>query len=403
VLARRGLLAVLVLVAACIPTVDESNRPCPCAAGWQCCNAICIPEADACRPPPDPRFAALAPGEALDLGPFACEEIAGETRGACKRITDDAALRYDARNHRLWLSGRGGTSNDALFFFDLSTARWSAAYAATECSARTSANHSDALGAWLSGSAGPFPRPVASPGKDMVVFVPELNELVVLARGEVFADGCSTTQVDAEVGRVAHWNVDAGAWRFTDAGVDAMPDYGAAFESWEYDERSRLIIGVGQAGLYTYDPFAGIKRRVATDLDPTNNGFSNALVATDDGGLLYFDFARAGVYRVELDRSALFQSRITRITSTGGYPTLPQPAFAWDGRRRRVGGAVEAGVMWFFDPASATFSTETIGDGGVGTMQMHCLDYDPVDDVFVFVTTLEGGYRTWAYRPAAQP
>ena len=41
-------------------------------------------------------------------------------------------------------------------------------------------------------------------------------------------------------------------------------------------------------------------------------------------------------------------------------------------------------------------------DGGVadvGTMQAHTIDYDPHDDVFIFVTTLESGYRTWAYRP----
>jgi hypothetical protein len=36
--------------------------------------------------------------------------------------------------------------------------------------------------------------------------------------------------------------------------------------------------------------------------------------------------------------------------------------------------------------------------GAVGSMAFHALGYDPVNNVFVFVTDYPSGRHTWAYR-----
>jgi hypothetical protein len=48
------LLALLAPAAACVPTVTEEERACPCAEGWTCCAGVCVKGgASACRVQPD--------------------------------------------------------------------------------------------------------------------------------------------------------------------------------------------------------------------------------------------------------------------------------------------------------------------------------------------------------------
>jgi hypothetical protein len=34
-------------------------------------------------------------------------------------------------------------------------------------------------------------------------------------------------------------------------------------------------------------------------------------------------------------------------------------------------------------------------------MAFHCIDYDPIDNVFIFLTDAKSGAHTWAYRHRA--
>lgn len=391
----------------CVSTVDERNRPCPCSPGWTCCAAaaVCVPSSERCpavQPNPSPLYRDLPPGTAIDLGDFRCVSTPSEPVGNCRRATDDASLEYDPLTRRLWLIGAGNTDTDSLFSLDPATGRWTQHYDATPCSARTAANHDPSIGAWKTGPAGPWPRPTATQPKDQVVFVPELGELILISRRPLIGGGCTQVNEANEAGTIAHWSVDAGVWSFSEALVDAQPDYPAAGSAWEWDPLSRLVVGIGQAGLFTYDPFLRVKRRVLAQLDRNDNAFGNALVAGDDVHF-YFDALRHGVFRFDFDRKSPVQSTLSSI-ATPAYPTTAPPGMAWDSLRHRAAGAVERGRIWTFDPATNSFEASPIRltDGGVadvGTMQAHTIDYDPHDDVFIFVTTLESGYRTWAYRP----
>jgi len=400
-------LSCVALLAACVATVDESGRPCPCSGGWRCCAAegVCVREAEVCKPPfpPNPRFDALGDGEAMDLGPFRCEPLAGEGTDDCKAITDDAALRYDRRHHRFYLLGHGNTANDALYAFDPQTLVWTAVYAPTPCASMAAVNYDADAGAWLSGPGAGWPRPLGTSAKDLLVPVPERDELVLLQRGPRFADACSPVASRGDE-RVAHFDIDAGAWSFSDALIDGMPDYPGALEAWEWDPPSQQLVGVGQAGLYVYDPATRTKRRVVADLSAQDLGFGNELVF--DGASqthYYFERQRRRLFMLALDRAQPFQSSLAEVAFTGAYPTHDEPGFAWDERNGIIGGAVLDGAFTAFDPATGAFTTRVMrgadgGPAGAGTMQGHCIAYDPVDAVFVFVTTLASGFRTWAYR-----
>jgi hypothetical protein len=59
-----------------------------------------------------------------------------------------------------------------------------------------------------------------------------------------------------------------------------------------------------------------------------------------------------------------------------------------------------------FDPVRGDWSTTTIqveGGGKVGTQAFHALDYDPVANVYLFISNAASGFRVWAYRYRAAP
>lgn len=397
-----------VALSGCVAPVEESGRPCPCSTGWRCCagEGVCVREGASCRAPfpTNPRFEALGDGEAIDLGPFTCEPLPGEGTGACRTLTDGAALRYDSRHHLFFMLGSGATADDALYQFDPQTLQWSALYRPTPCGEMTPANYDALAGAWRAGPGATWPRPLKTTPRDMLTVVPELGELVLLQRSARFADACSPVTGEGE-GQIAHFSVDAGAWSFAEgAQVDGLPEYPAAYESYEWDPPSQRLVGVGQAGLYLYDPRLRTKARFVDQLSAEDLGYSGELVFA--GALeahYYFNPHGRTVFRLELDRAAPFRSTLASVPFTGPAPAHPQPGYAWDEHSGVIGGAVRDGEFFTFDPATLAFAAQRIrGPGGaevaVGTMQPHALAYDPINNIFVFVTTLEGGFRTWAYR-----
>jgi hypothetical protein len=52
-------------------------------------------------------------------------------------------------------------------------------------------------------------------------------------------------------------------------------------------------------------------------------------------------------------------------------------------------------IFYAFDPRTGQWSSETIQGGSPGTQSFHALAYDPIDNVFIFITN---DRRTWAYR-----
>ncbi|MDD4891962.1 MAG: hypothetical protein PHU85_18740, partial [Phycisphaerae bacterium] len=67
---------------------------------------------------------------------------------------------------------------------------------------------------------------------------------------------------------------------------------------------------------------------------------------------------------------------------------------AYDASNKVIGGGVTNNRFYVFDPAKSTWASQEIQGGKPGTMIYHCLAYDPVNNVYVFIA----GGKTWAYR-----
>jgi hypothetical protein len=86
----------------------------------------------------------------------------------------------------------------------------------------------------------------------------------------------------------------------------------------------------------------------------------------------------------------------------GDVPRLRETGFAYDPVTRTIAGGVNEGIFYAFDPATRAWSShvmQTEPPGlAVGTVAYHALDYDPVNNIFLFVSRKSSGKRTWAYR-----
>src|SRR6185503_20009865 len=178
------------------------------------------PELDAGRTPrPDARV--LVDAAAIDAP-------RSETDGSCRIATDFSGMTYDAVNHQMLVFGGGhaSTMTDAIQRLDLrDTLRWSDAYTPTPCASLVESNLDGDLGAWLTGTSGPYPRPVSAHTYDMVGYAPEQNELVVI--GRAFTQGYCSEASNYIGGPSAHYGFDSEAWAFsaaaTSAGISNTP------------------------------------------------------------------------------------------------------------------------------------------------------------------------------------
>jgi hypothetical protein len=66
---------------------------------------------------------------------------------------------------------------------------------------------------------------------------------------------------------------------------------------------------------------------------------------------------------------------------------------------------VAQGKFFAFDPRNRTWFSKTMltqpPGTEVGSVACHCLDYNPVANVFVFLTSQRSGGHTWPYRYGA--
>ena len=114
--------------------------------------------------------------------------------------------------------------------------------------------------------------------------------------------------------------------------------------------------------------------------------------------LLFHARQQVATYALKLDRANLASSTLDVVTTQG--PTSPhqEPAYDYDSTNHVIGGGVIDSTFYVFDPTNSTWSSQPISGGTPRTLAFHALRYDPVDNVFIFVTDYESGQHTWAYR-----
>jgi hypothetical protein len=89
----------------------------------------------------------------------------------------------------------------------------------------------------------------------------------------------------------------------------------------------------------------------------------------------------------------------TPPTPASDVETIPddsETGWAYDSARGRICGALSDATMYCFDPVTSTFSAHTLVAEDqslpLDAIVFHTIQYDPVDDVFVFLTRGPDGY-----------
>jgi hypothetical protein len=355
----------------------------------------------------NPKLAGIADGGALDLGKFTCSSPDGEGANSCRQITDYSGFVYDPKNHQMLAFGGGHatTMTDSVVALALGgDLLWKSLYAPTPCMLMGPSNLDSALGAWKAGPSGPYPRPISAHTYDFHGVAVEQNELVLL--GRLFTGGsCSGVGNDVS-GPIAHFDLAAQTWSFS--ADPKTSGFVANMSATALDPTMNKFIALGTGGLSVYDAATRTMQHVADTLPSAvgkavaidSLGYANHMVYFPPLDTFYYFLRGAPVatYALNLDRVNLAQSTLDVVLTQG--PTSPhqEPAYDYDATNHVIGGGVADSTFYVFDPMSKTWSSQAIAGGMPGVLAFHALRYDPVDNVFIFVTDYVSGQRTWAYR-----
>jgi hypothetical protein len=357
----------------------------------------------------NPKLAALGDETALDLGEFGCTDVDGEDPGYCRQTTDYSGFVYDPHHHEMLLFGGGHatTMTDSIHVLDLGgSLEWTDLYAPTPCSAMTTDNLDATNGAWLKGTAGPYPRPVSTHTYDMLAVAPLLDTFIVISRN--FTGGTCNKLGNDIGGHVAHFDRSAGEWSFSPTADGSTTELSVDLPASEPDPQSGKIVLVSRSGLSIYEPATRTYTHVSDTINtPTGPQadlshllYANHLVYSppDDTFYLFVRSMPVAVYAVKLDRNDPTMSTIDYVTTTGSTSPHQEPGYAYDETNHVIGGGVQDNVFYAFDPATKAWTSHSFNGGQPGTQAFHAIGYDAVDNVFVFVTDSSSGRHTWAYR-----
>jgi hypothetical protein len=334
---------------------------------------------------PHPKLAALADNTALDLGRYTCNQPPDDPAD-CDTITDYSRIVYDRFNHQLLMFGGGhaATHRTDVDVFDLETLRWTSAYPSTPCSAMRVANVGPRA-EWKSTG-----HPIARHTYDMFLMADNVKRALLLG---------STTGLGVCLERPQGQN---DPYMYSPASTGGWMTYASA----EYDPPSGQVVILDYHSLWTYDP---IKQTAVQQQSSRREelGYGKNLVYFPPDQKMYYFVGGGDVFEVELNRKHFSWSKIGRVKGIkGDVPKLPETGFAYDAVNRIIGGGIVNGVFHAFDPATRTWTARTIQAPGaerpVGSVAFHALDYDPVNNVFFFISDYESGRRTWAYRYATR-
>jgi hypothetical protein len=345
---------------------------------------------------PNPSLADLDDNTAVDLGPTDLEGAADEIYSA-DAVTDYSGFVYSMDYHRLLMFGGGHatTYSDTIYVFDFGSLAWDALYPPTPAANMVCSNFSNDLGGWLSGPEGPYPRPAARHTYDMLVAPTGHAEFLVLRMGDGGNEQVDTCEYYWGGTSYARYDIEGGAWEFLS---DPTWTGGFGSEAAEYDPVSDKVVMLGGAGLFLYDPGTRTASTAMTgdDLGWVDLGYANHLVYYPPNQRMYYFNRNSGtVWELTLDRADFGASSVVELETTGPYPPHGEPGFDFDWVSQIIGGAVHENRFYAFDPETLAWSVEDIRGGSPGSQSFHALAYDPVDNVFVFVTD---DRHTWAYR-----
>ena len=365
---------------------------------------------------PHSKLSAIPPGTAQDLGQYRCvERIIDGEKIVCWTITDYSRFNYDPYNHRILMFGGGhaATARTDVDMLDLKRDKlqWQSLYPSMSC-AQTSAQKLSPKGYHLTTG-----HPAARHTYDMTVIAPVngIPNLMILsaAPGAGYCHRYYTTI--RAVALLPLDNPSDNKWIYGRAFEFPWSDYAAA----EYDPVSRRILIIGQnkhagkGGMWVYNPNTD---EVETFVRVDYEFYDHNLVYYPPTQTLYlFERTKEAsqpsmVRKLILDRKHWQKSKTILLKTKGPAPVGGRAVgYAYDPQHRIIGGAVQNGYFHSFDPRNNTWTREKMKvaseekDIQIGTGEFHTLDYDPINQVFIFIALDPSKNprqkRTWAYKP----
>lgn len=350
----------------------------------------------------NPTLAAIANNTALDLGRYACNSPT-DNGGGCGAITDYSGFVYDRTGHQMLMFGGGhaGAYGNEVEIFDFNTLAWVPAYTATLCANQTPENFDPDTASWKDNHA-----PLARHTWDTmgVTMVNGRRSLVILTSGGLSAETChGGAQTFPPLQTRTMWfDIEAKTWSYGRTKPDENWYYATAGEA---DPVSGKMLDFGEYGLKTYDPATDTVTQVmqdpASSYDAAHRGYSNNLVYFPPNDHFYYFMRGAVTYVWELSFDRAKNSVLIKELTTAGAPASQEDGWAYDSKNHVIGGGVLNNTFYAFDPATNTWDSKVMqvvsADGETpGNVVFHALDYDPVDNVYVFLS--DPHRRTWAYR-----
>ena len=350
---------------------------------------------------PNPIFANLADNTALNLGEYTTNQLKTDCETHAIRITDYSRFTYDPLHHQMLMFGGGhaSTPRTDVDVFNPNTLNWGSAYNSTPVSQMTTANLDTVTGLWISTG-----HPPANHTYDLLPFAPNVGELIMLQWPYVTGYCFQVSNPTLTNARIRHYNPVTKTWRASQATHTGIGEASQA----EYDPVSGVIVILYGSELWTYDPLAEVKTlRVP-------GSYNLSLAIGYDNNLLYFPpndkfylinrAAPTQVFELTLNRSNWAASTLTEVTGMTNVPNGfdgVDTGFAYDSRNHLLGGGVSGGVFHAYDPLTKIWTAKVMvtqpAGLTVGTVASHALDYDPVNNVFIFLDNRARGH-TWAYR-----
>lgn len=374
----------------------------------------------------NPTFAGMTSGQAVDIGSFNPPAAIGDATYTPQKLTDFSGFVYDDRRRQMVMIGGGhsGTNNDALMKLDLSVLplpTWGAEYQPTPLADWYFRNYDDVRGAWndphltnaASQASGPYPRAAARHTIDMQAVVGD--ELVVLEfvegnqinlQGDWSASWGYQTNGGAidhwanAPGRVAHYNFVNKAWSFSSTAVsNTFTSFGAA----AYDPVSGKVLVVSRDGIWSYDPVAKTIAVVKV-LSDAAMGANQNLIYFPPNDKFYYIWQGGAVWEIVYDRATPANTTITRLSITVSAPDAypfagnTECGVAYDSVNHLIGTGPFNNRFFAFDPVTRNWVGKAIAGAAPGNIAFHCIDFDPVNGVYIFINSAANGYHTFAFK-----
>ena len=345
----------------------------------------------------------LAANSARNLGPYANPDF---EFGAY--ITDYSGIVYDPVGKRMCLFGGGhGPSQETdIRVLDVASGTWSSLYPPTPAAEMVFANCDVGQGRYISTN-----QPTARHTYNLTVVRGNRFYMLCYFGMPDHLDGVLSSS-SGWGGRICWYDFGSGKWSYSRQSQKATPWFHASAAVLDPVSGNMIVVGPNSQGgggnVYLYDPLADA---IATGAE-ISIGYSPELVYFPPNDRFYILQSDGRVWELVLDRTHFAATSVVPVTVGGTPPSASMGitcGYAFDPVNRIIGGNVQAGTFYAFDPATSQWTATKMlvepGSAGVPSQVYHCLDYDPVSGCYVFLDTpsytSQQTPTTWAYRHGA--